>query len=377
MSTNHRARRGCRTNAWQNATEDGACRRTFHTWATTRSWLDRRKIQDGNSLRPGRASAFRAAVLCSTVLGCLCMDGGAGPLQAFTHDSALPCNEICRAWLSWAPDRDAPNVRHIDHSSREAARGERGPRPHAAPPARQRAPLGTHMPSTARPMRPVETALPARAKSRPTTASVEEVRAASPRRALPPIPPRRPSEAEIIAGPSNHQESLPSPIGSQPEPQDEAAVRLRAASDAADAAILAQPLYQPPPSSAAEVTEDGKGGAPVTRVPEAPNPAAARPGTPRTGEDHNDHGAKQGEAPHVQAVEPTVRRDDSVPATVPPAASAGSSPVHPAASSVTMPADRSRPATPDLAAPMARPASDLETLDAAKVTEPRKSVPAE
>ena len=219
-------------------------------------------------------------------------------------DRALPCNELCRAWLSWTPDRSpawAGGVGHDDvvpeaaprfraRSTKEDAVARRAESPKRSPVR-----LGAADP-------------PARQRSEPRIAY-----------ALP--PPRRPTPASEpkpfgkagAEGGSALKNDQP-PEGIAFPPRDATADRPWAA---ADAAVLAAPLYQPPETTGAA---DGTAEHDPTERP-APEPRATEQRSPQDGQ--------VAVAPASAAVAgpgPVAARDPAPPPDVPPAPVAAAMP---------------------------------------------------
>ena len=315
---------------------------------------------------------MRVASLGPILLVGLCMTGAAQARnEARTSSGDLPCNDACRAWLSWTPSaQDVPARR----SAPEASTGEPDARrERRTPPARPAARTAKRVDA---PKRHDVEEPPASEVDVPSAAvaSRSDERAFSKRHGTPvarrpsPLSRHRPSETETAAPAPAQAPAAPPPKDAEDGPVDEGSARLKAVSAASDAAILATPLYQPPspevvvhkatvdrprpPDSNASAAPDSRPDLAVGTVADDASHADERPTAPPS-------------TPPMPGAEPLVETPHGI--TAPAIGSA--QPAAAASSPAPVPAPPPRPnppafgAKPESAPSAALPASDLENLD--------------
>lgn len=325
---------------------------------------------------------MRAASLCPVVLACICVVGTAEARDDVRpSEDRSPCNDTCRAWMSWSPNQRGTAIEPPVPSAPVGS--GKGPKvSHASPasplhsPAREMRQAGLPRRKDHSAPRPsiAEAPLPAvgsQAEERPPRIG----QSALVTRTAPPFPPPRPFGMEAAGD---------GPAQGRVANMDDAPDRLRAASEVSDAAILARPLYEAPSPAAPDATPDR----PYVPASSEPSTAAAAPevrAEPPVEALNSSSGAErqaeeskaQAAGSPMQGAEPTVRELE-------PASAAGISGEHPAEAEAATSTKVSPPPLPTMIVvkspagsrstlssgmSSALPASDLESLEEARAPE--------
>lgn len=285
-----------------------------------------------------------SAALCSAALACL-LSATALARDVGGPDRDLPCNDLCRAWLSWHPDdrsvaRPASQGQPEPNLEGHGRTARRGPILAAVPP---RSHAAMQAAAAERPGREARhlgrddgAAVVPRAPSAPRVVPLRQAaRVSTPSKSVGGSAGGPPGPGRILAG-----------IGAS---GDSAMDRLRAD---ADAAIMARPLYQP--LGVADAPRDGP------ETPERSAEAVAEPQAPASVTARANAGGDRDRADEPPAPALNGPEPGAVPPSPPPTGVPAARPDAMQAAGAPSPVRRARAG---LAPAPALPASDLERLD--------------